>query len=542
MVAAGEALATVRFARTIALLGVLLLWWAIGPLALVAALLALGFPTVRRWLRPTKRVVLAWVGAVAALAIAVVLISDGRLPIPPGGGALVTPSYVGGPVEAQPIDVAVPQHPQLARNGGSAMHNDGWSTDAYDWAGPLGRDPEVDTAWYGIKECATLAFDSGGRLIALCGNIRGAIMHVLDPTSMVPQATLVLPERGDGRGKKPWENLCGGAYFYLDAKDRAVVATTDRRILTVTTSDTDGAAALDVQSELDLTDQIPQQDCLIALMPDWSGQGTWWVTRDGNVGLSSADGTAAIDLGEDIGNSVSVGEDGGLYVVTTHRFVKLMAAGDEIRQAWATPYDRGSATKPGQLSRGSGTTPTLMPGGLVAITDNADPRMHVQFYRQADGALVCEEPVFGEDESATENSLVLVADNAVVVENNHGYSSPLRTVLGRTTTGGFARVEVDAAAGKCATVWTNDVIAPTSVPKASLATGLVYAYTKRSRWLGVGAWYLSAMDARTGEVAFEVRTGIGTLFNNNYAAVTLGPDGSAYIATLAGMVRVRDTE
>ena len=28
--------------------------------------------------------------------------------------------------------------------------------------------------------------------------------------------------------------------------------------------------------------------------------------------------------------------------------------------------------------------------------------------------------------------------------------------------------------------------------------------------------------------------------NNHYSAVTLGPDGSAYIATLGGMVRVRD--
>ena len=30
--------------------------------------------------------------------------------------------------------------------------------------------------------------------------------------------------------------------------------------------------------------------------------------------------------------------------------------------------------------------------------------------------------------------------------------------------------------------------------------------------------------------------------NNHYAAITLGPDGSAYIATLGGMVRVKDRE
>ena len=36
--------------------------------------------------------------------------------------------------------------------------------------------------------------------------------------------------------------------------------------------------------------------------------------------------------------------------------------------------------------------------------------------------------------------------------------------------------------------------------------------------------------------------GLGTLTNNHYSAVTLAPDGSAYVATLAGMVRVRDSD
>jgi hypothetical protein len=532
----------VRFGRTLTLLGALLLWWGIGPWVLLAAAGALLAPPVRHWLRPSRRVLLGWVGAIAAVVLVAVLLPDGRLPIPPGAGVLLTPSYTGSPVSAQPIELAVPQHPGLAENGRSSMHNDAWSSDAYAGPGPLGLDPEVDTAWYGVKECATLAFDSAGRLVALCGNIRGAIMHVLDPDSMEPLATLVLPERGDGRGRKPWQNLCGGAYFYLDAEDRAVLATTDRRILTVTTSDRDGDPALTAETAVDLTDEVPAEDCLIALMPDWSGKGTWWATRDGRIGLSRVglEDSPTLDLGEEIANSVSVGEDGGLYAVTTHRLVKLRLARGRIRTVWETAYDRGTEVKAGQLSRGSGTTPTLMPGGLVAITDNADPRMHVQFHRQSDGTLLCREPVFVDGESATENSLVLVDADAVVVENNHGYASPLSTVLGQTTSAGFARVEVDAATGECSTAWTNEMTAPTSVPKASLANGLVYAWTKRASGWGVNAWYLSAMDARTGMLAFEVRAGIGSMFNNNYAALTLGPDGSAYVATLAGMVRVRD--
>ncbi|MGA8255570.1 MAG: hypothetical protein WB767_03260 [Nocardioides sp.] len=533
-----------KFARTLTLLVGLLLVWAFGPVVLVLALASLGLRRVRRWLRPTRRALGIGVATVLVATGVVVLLPDGYLPIPPGAGAWVTPGYVGRPATPEPIAMKLPQHPGLAPNGMSAMHNDGWSSDAYAGPGPLGRSPEVDTAWYGIKECATLAFDSQGQMIALCGNLRGAIMHVVDPESMRPQATLVLPERGDGNGKKPWENLCGGSYFYLDWLDRAVVATTDRRIVTITTSNAEGEPDLAIESSIDLSDHIPDDDCLIALMPDWTSGATWWVTKNGLVGTATPDAVAVRDLGEEIANSISVGEDGGVYVVTTEQFYKLTAAPREPAIAWETTYDRGTRLKPGMISQGSGTTPTLMPDGLVAITDNAEPRMHVQFYRQDDGGLVCQEPVFDDDVSASDNSLISVGDG-VIVENNYGYSSPLRTMLGRTTTGGFARVDVDydpeARTGECTTAWTNEVDGPTSVAKASLANGLVYAYTKRSSLLGVNAWYLSAMNARTGELEFAVRTGIGLMFNNHYSAVTLGPDGSAYAATLAGMVRVRDT-
>lgn len=532
-------------ARTAALLAVLLLFWAIGPLVLVLAVLSLALPRVRRFLRPTRRVVAAWVAVVAVASVGVVLVPDGYLPIPPGAGALVTPSYLGSPADAEPIDLDLPQHPGMAQNGLSAMHNDGWSSDAYTGPGPLGDGTEVSTAWYGVKECATLAFDVYRRIIALCGNARGAIMHVLEPESMEPSATLVLPQRGDGRGKKPWENLCGGSYFYLDDEDRAIVATTDERIAVVTTSDDHGSPELEIADSYDVSDLVPEDDCLIALMPDWDSGLTWWVTEDGRVGTVGPDAEPRVlELGEEIANSFSVGEDGGAYLVTVEALYKLRLTADGTPEVvWRTAYDRGTRKKPGQISQGSGTTPTLMPEGLVAITDNADPHMHVQFYRQDDGALICEEPVFDDDASATDNSLISVGDG-VIVENNHGYGSPLRTALGFGTTGGFARVDVDhdpaSGEGTCETVWENDLVAPSCVAKVSLETGLVYAYTKRRSRLGVNAWYFTAMNARTGRHEFSVRTGIGSMFNNHYSAVTLGPDGAAYVATLAGMVRVAD--
>ena len=140
----------------------------------------------------------------------------------------------------------------------------------------------MTTSWYGLKECATLAFDPEGRLVGLCGDRTGPVLHVLDPETMRPLETLDLPDREES-DKRPWEDLCGGAYFYLDAQARAVVATTDRRILTV---DSDGLEVLD---EVDLNDVVPDDDCLVALLPDWDGN-TWYVTQDGRVGVAGGTG------------------------------------------------------------------------------------------------------------------------------------------------------------------------------------------------------------------------------------------------------------
>ena len=514
---------------------------ALGPWVLVAGLLALLVPAVRRAARPRHPwwtlLVLVVVGAVAAGIVLVV--PDGRLPIPPGVGLLVVPSYVGDPATARPIEMDVPQHPHLAANGRSSMHDDGWASDTYAGPGPLGRDPEVDTAWYGLEECATLAFDRRDRIVGLCGDLRGPVLHVIDPETLHPLATRRLPDRPHVAGSAPWEVLCAGAYFYLDAEDRAIVATTDRRILEVGTSDARGRPALPVRRSYDVSDGVPRSDCLVAVLPDWEGR-IWFVTQDGRVGTvdPSSGAVAVLPLDEQVDNSLAVDEQ-GVYVVTVEALYRMSAdSTGGPRVDWRASYDRGAEQKPGQLARGSGTTPTILPGGTVAITDNAEPRMNVVFFETGTGREVCRAPVFERGASATENSLVSVGDG-VVVENNYGYSGPVSTLLGRTTTPGLARVDLDG--DLCSVRWTSDEVAPTSVPKLSLANGLVYAYTKRPTWLGVAAWYLTAIDARTGRTAFSVRTGTGLLMNNHYSAVTLGPDGSAYVATLAGMVRVRDS-
>jgi len=525
-----------RFTRTLTLLGVGLVWLALGPWVLPAALALLLVPRVRAWLRPTWRAVLGVSAAVLALVGLVVLVPDGWLRIPPGPGALVTPGYVGRPAAVRPIRMDVPQQPHLAPNGTSGVHDDASATDTYRWSGPLGESPRVATSWFGVEQCAGLAVDSHDRLVGLCEGLHGPALHVIDRDSMNPVATKELPAGADGAAGSG--EPCAGARFYLDDRDRAVVATAERRVLVVATSDADGDPDLTTEASFDLTSQVPDDDCLVALAPDVAGD-IWWVTQEGRVGtIAPSSGRVRVrDLGEQVANSFAVDESGA-YVVTTHALYRLhLGPSGRPAVTWRTAYDRGSEQKSGQLSRGSGTTPTLLTDGLVAITDNADPRMHVVFYRADNGDEVCRSAVFGDDESATGASLVSVG-TGVVVENNHGYEGPLSTVLGRTSDGGLARVDVTD--GSCSVRWTSEEVAPSSVPKLSLANGLLYAYTKPHSWWGANAWYLTAIDARTGRTVFKVRTGLGALMDNHHSAITLTRDGSAYVGTVGGLVRVRD--
>lgn len=519
-----------RAAGLVGLLGVVFL---VGPWAIVLAAAAFCVPRVRRFVRAPRltRVSLRRGGVagagLVALVAAVLIIPDGVLPIPPGAGSLVTPGYVGRPAFAQPLSLDVPRNPSLAEGGAGAAHNDTWSTDAYAGPGPLGESPRVATAWFGLTDCEQLALDGQGRLISQCVTARGRILQVVDPETMRPLASIELMDS------------CGA--FYLDHLGRAVVLS-GREVLVVETSDGRDQPDLTVEATYDLTEGVPTGDCLVALLPDWAGR-IWWSTRAGRVGFVEP-GTGrvrSLSLDEGIATSLSIDRSGGVYVVTDRALYRVQVdAAQRPQIAWRTIYDSGTTMKTGQASQGSGTTPTVLPGGLVAITDNAEPRMHVQFYRADNGRLVCQESVFEDGSSATDSSLTAVGSGSVVVRNSAGDTGRRSTLLGRAPSGGLARVDVTD--GECAITWTNPEVASGSVPKLSLATGLLYATTKRPNLWGVNAWYLTAIDARTGRRIWSVRTGIGTLFDPHGSSILIGPEAAAYLATTAGLVRVRDRE
>ena len=169
--------------------------------------------------------------------------------------------------------------------------------------------------------------------------------------------------------------------------------------------------------------------------------------------------------------------------------------------------------------------------------------MHVLVYRREAAVsgprLFCTEPVFAAGMGATENSLIGVGTRSLVVENNYGYSGPTVTENGGTTEPGISRIDLGTRG--CRTVWTSAERVPSTVSKVSLAAGLVYTYTKDPEPNDTDAWYFTAIDFRTGQTVYKRLAGTGLGFNNNFAPVSLGPDGTAYVGALGGLVQIRDT-
>ncbi|MGH2661304.1 MAG: hypothetical protein ACRDH8_00570 [Actinomycetota bacterium] len=147
--------------------------------------------------------------------------------------------------------------------------------------------------------------------------------------------------------------------------------------------------------------------------------------------------------------------------------------------------------------------------------------------------------MFPAGEGATDNTLIGTG-RSMIVENNYGYAGPATTTRGASTTPGLARVDLDRDGRGCRVVWTSEERAPSVVPKLSLETGLVYTYTKEPDPEGEDRWYLTAISFRTGRTLWERLSGKGLGYNNHYAPVSLGPDGSAYVGALGGLVLLQD--
>ncbi len=382
----------------------------------------------------------------------------------------------------------------------------------------------------------------------------------MDPYTLEELAAYDLPPRSSRwivQGVLPWEYLGAGMYFYLDEQDRAVVPTTDNTIRVIQVPDMRERTTFELVQEYDLRSHVvllswPDQDSVAWVLPDWDGSVYWYATTAGMVGTVDVTTGSVRTMrleGEIIENSFAVGED-GVYILSDYALYRLHHDNGDIVVDWRTAYDRGPGQKPGHITRGSGTSVTLMGDldGLAVITDNAEPRIHLLFVRRSDGAVVCSAPVFAAGQSGTDVSTAgfELADSdgrgtgiySVLVENNWGHHTFPRS----RPEPGLTRVDaVRQADGSysCQEIWASHEKS-IGVFKLSLGNGLAYMYWRGETGL-VTQWYLTAVDWETGQTISKVRTGAGLGYNNWAGALFIHPDGGlAYSTTIFGLVAVRD--
>ena len=416
------------------------------------------------------------------------------------------PHYQGAPAKARAFPATkAPQNPQLARDPRSNIHNDSWMTHAYRRPGPLGNDSRAVSGAMPRAVCGSLAFHSRGFLVSVCPSVLAPPQaRVIDPQTLEILATYDMPDAPAPPGTKPYQDFAGGGYFFLDADDRIWSATRTGHLVVLGVS-RDGRAIKKVR-DYDLS-----RGRISSALPDFKGR-IWFVTRQrGEVGILNprTRRIRSIHLDEEIQNSFAVDRD-AVYVVSSRRMYRFSARRGRPHEDWSRRYRNSGIVKPGQADAGSGTTPTIMRDGYVAITDNADP-MNVVVYRKRTGRRVCETPVFARGASATENSLI-TAGRSLFVENNYGYQDPAGPSSGALTAPGFARVDVTRRG--CRKVWTNTTVrAPSAVPKLSTNTGLIYTYTREPAPLLEQPYFWTAIEARTGAIAYKVYAGSGLGFN-----------------------------
>jgi hypothetical protein len=471
------------------------------------------------------------------------------------------------------------QHPHMAENGTSSIHNDAYMSDYYPdlqapWFGPEGANVTVKTEDEyigGLGICATHTFDPiRGNLLTVCvdptvkiGNTvvkQGSIQLVV----MNPETLNVIAY--ENLGESAHMSFGGGGYFYMDDNGYAVIPR-DGRIITRKVVYHRGFAAIISGPTYELEDSsgplLGPDETLASVLPDAQGN-LWWMTEGaedqapkvgyvepatGEVSwttLTSYDGEP-----ETIRNSLATDASGGMFVVSTHAIYRFEASADGVHTQWEGRYERGSRQKPGTVSKGSGTTPTLLDFAgreLVAIVDNADPYMNLVIYDRDDAGLtdpVCTAPLFSQQpelsgKTATENT-VIALPNGFVVENNYGYVGPNDVGGDATTTPGLSRVQLTPLRRGRIACWeaavNAEIVVPSAVPKAADSDPIVYVYDKRAEM-----WHFTGLYADTLDEAFTVEVGptnqLGTTLNNSYAPVTFGPDGSVYVGQLRGMLRL----
>jgi hypothetical protein len=461
-----------------------------------------------------------------------------------------------GTASAAEFGPFAPANPYTAENGAATMHGDAAASDASPTPGPGPLAP-VRFTLLGAA-CPTILQGSDGVPVALCTTVldRKPTVYQLDPRTGLAVASLTLAA-GD--------NLFGGVYPYIDRQNRIVVVDANGDLLRIAHSRSFlGIGKLWVESRTPLAPALAAHcpdTCggVVGISPDWQGR-VWFATAQGVAGFvdpgNGAVKTLALGVGERISNSIATAP-GRTAVVSDHALYLLDVDGDGApRIRWRYAYDRGPSRKPGQLSHGSGATPTFFGpddgSRFVAITDNAAPAEHliVLDSTTAPGSpppSACDLPVLTPGPSGTENSPI-GSGRSVFLASTYGYPYPASPAgepdpvpASAPFGGGLTRVDLDDDGG-CSIRWQTS-LRSAAVPRLDVTRGLIYTTTRTTPLSSTGTGYIDgysvvAVDAANGAVRQSRLLGATYLSETLQMAPTIVPGNVLYQGTITGLYRV----
>ncbi|HEX5658377.1 MAG TPA: hypothetical protein VFX59_14340 [Polyangiales bacterium] len=434
-----------------------------------------------------------------------------------------------------PYGPQLPDNPYAAGDGFATQHGDPGASDTTPLPGPGAKVKSTPLDLLAV--CPSLLPREDGTLLAICTQIANQTpaVFLIDAAQLRTLASLQLT-KGD---------LFGGVYPFLDREGRVVVVDGANELLRIGVE----AGALKIVEQVALGDAVSAHcgsrtcDSVVGLAPDYAGQ-VWYATASGLVGIA---GGGTLDLKEGVANSIAIAPE-GTAVVTDHALYLLTAVGGAPRVTMRAEYDRGSARKPGQLSWGSGSTPTFFGprtgSEYLAITDNARPTFKLVVHR-TDGSPepVCTLAVPSPAGDASENSPI-GAGRSVIVTSTFGYPYLALPKNARVSvpdsaplTGGMARIDV-LADESCKLVWTNAVRSAT-VPKLSTADRSIYTI-ERKLTLGPNSspfdgYAYTVIDPQTGAVTTSQTL---SLSDPMQLAGTIGRARAWYQGTTTGLARI----
>jgi len=272
--------------------------------------------------------------------------------------------------------------------------------------------------------------------------------------------------------------------------------------------------------------------------------------------------------GEAVDNSIAIDERNGIYVVTSRRMLKVVWNGqkvstDEKDGAWESGYEwtpDEKALAAGSISRGSGTTPTLMgfgndPDKFVVIADAAESGTNlVAFWRDEIPADYKQKPGTKSrriaDQTRIEISQLTIEPSpnvlgygvAIIIGS---YPKPVKTPgfpnaftagVTRPAPLGIEKFEWNPGSRQFDKTWINREVdnSDIMVPVVSAATGLLYAAHKEN-----GDYQYVGLDWMTGKLRERwVFPDDSCLWNAFGGITTILEDGDLMIGGAFGIKRL----